>query len=1090
MNPLPRHQEIYSAQIPALTMLVNLGWEFVPPDEVLAMRGGKTQEVVLKEVFRAELRKRRFVYAGKQHALSEQSIDGIVQEMCSPGLNEGLLKANERIYNHLLYGISVTEFVDGKRVNPTIPLVNWQEVEQNSFLFTEEFVVQRSGGVETRRPDMVCFVNGIPWAVIEAKRPDAQAHKGPTVKAGISQHLRNQRPDEIPQLFAYSQLLLSIASAEARYGTVETAETFWSVWKDDDFTLPEVSRIKNRKLTSEQQERLFVQRNEADRDWYHGLIAGGELAVTEQDKLLVGLLSKSRLLEMVRFYSLFDSKIGRIVARYQQVFGIKRLIERVQRRRPDGGREGGVIWHTTGSGKSFTMVFLSKALILHDELKQCRLVVVTDRVDLEDQLSKTFLSGGELAGKKDKIAAMATSGKGLARQIGKGNQRIIFSLVQKFNTATKLPECYNSDPNIIVLVDEGHRSQEGENHALMKRSLPKAAFVAFTGTPLLKNDKTENKFGKIIHAYTMQQAVEDKAVTKLLYEERIPDLELNERAIDRWFARITEGLTETQKADLKRKYTRKGEVYKSEDRMRLIALDLANHLVKNVHEELKAQLACNSKENAIFYKNELDKIGLFESAVVMSPPDTREGNTSVEEKDAPVVSRWWKENVGTQEEKKYTKAVKDAFARKDGPRLLIVVSKLLTGFDEPRNSVLYIDKSLKQHELLQAIARVNRLHPDKDFGYLISYRGETLKELDTTIGKYQNLASRTQGGYDIKDLEGLYHQMSSEYKQLPHLYDELWAIFTEVENKQDSESMRQVLIPRMEEDEEGAFFDANEKRRDDFGNALREFGRCLKVALQSASFFEDAAFDDKLRRHYKDTLKELTNLWRLVSRDSGESVEYERYANDIRKMMDKHVVGVEIKEPKGRFEVGKMGLKEKPEDWDDQKTRNETDLIKTRITKTIDIELREDPYAKEEFSKLLKATIEEAERLFDNPLKQYWLFKDFEEQVEKRELEEIPNVFAGKPHAQAYYGLFLKCFHEALVSREVDKWTSLAFQVDKMVESAVAENSINPENIENSINTGLLPLLFKQCKTHGLGMEAAKDLVRQIIHIVKLGLDG
>ncbi len=260
---------------------------------------------------------------------------------------------------------------------------------------------------------------------------------------------------------------------------------------------------------------------------------------------------------MVRLYTLFDKKAGKIVARYQQIFGIKRLIERISTKNSKGGREGGVIWHTTGSGKSFTMVFLSKALILHEALKQCRILVVTDRVDLEDQLSKTFVSGGELAGKKDKQNAMATSGKRLAEQIGKGTERIMFSLIQKFNSATKLPECVNTSSDFIVLIDEGHRSQGGENHVRMKLALPNAAFVAFTGTPLLKDEKTVNKFGPIVHAYTMQRAVEDKTVTPLLYEERIPDLDVNERAIDTWFERITEGLNDQQKADLKRKFAEK-----------------------------------------------------------------------------------------------------------------------------------------------------------------------------------------------------------------------------------------------------------------------------------------------------------------------------------------------------------------------------------------------------------------------------------------------------------------------------------------------------------------------------------------------------
>lgn len=1091
MEYTPKFQEEYSAKLPALALLTNLGWSFLSPDQALAERGGKTDEVVLRQVLRRELAKRRFTYAGKSYSLSEKSIDNLIAEVCSPALNEGLLTANEKIYNHLVYGISVTEFVDGKKVSPTIALIDWQNLANNRFVFTEEFTVTRSGGVESRRPDIVCFVNGIPLVVIEAKRPDGNAKKGPTIDEGISQSLRNQRHDEIPLLFAYSQLLLSINGNEGRYGTCGTPQKFWAAWREEDIPDAEMYAIKNKKLSDQYLRNLFGHRPAKDLDWYQNLISEGELAVTGQDQLLISLLSPDRLLEMTRYFILFDKKAGKIVARYQQVFGIKRLIERINTRNPAGGREGGVIWHTTGSGKSFTMVFLSKALILHESLKQCRIVVVTDRVDLETQLSKTFASGGELAGKKDKEAAMATSGKRLAEQIGKGTERIIFSLIQKFNTATKMPECVNNSSDIIVLIDEGHRSQGGENHIRMKQALPNAAFVAFTGTPLLKDDKTTNKFGPIVHAYTMQRAVEDKTVTPLLYEERIPDLDVNERAIDSWFERITEGLSDKQKADLKRKFAKKGQVYSVDDRIRLIALDIANLFVKNVDEGLKAQLACDSKLSAIKYKQYLDEAGLFESAVVMSPPDSREGNTAVDESAAPEVTQWWKKHVGSQDEQAYTKQMIERFDKDDNLKLLIVVDKLLTGFDEPKNAVLYIDKPLKQHNLIQAIARVNRLHPKKKFGLLIDYRG-ILAELDTTIAKYQDLASRTQGGYDINDIAGLYSQMSTEYKRLPQLYKQLWAIFDGVKNKNDIEQLRQVLVPKIEE-QDGELVDVHLKVREDFYEALTAFASCLKVALQSATFFEDKSFSEEDRRHYKETVKQFSSLRQLVQQDAGEKIDYDQYADQVKKLLDKHVVGVEVKEPGGVYEVGKMGQQQKPEDWSEDKTRNETDIIKTRVTRMIEQELQDDPYAQEAFSKLLRQAIEEAEKLFDHPLKQYMLFREFEEQVQERRLDDIPDVFAGNRHAQAYFGVFKKVLPDALAlpdQQVQDKWARLAFDIDREVEVSVAENSINPQNIEADIRKKLLPRMFQECKAIGGGMDQAKKIVEMIVQITRVGLSG
>jgi len=234
----PKFQEEYSAKLPALTLLNNLGWSFISPDQALQKRGGKFDQVILADELKAQLRKRNYQFEGETCSLSEKSIDALFSELSNPGMNEGLLTANEKIYNHLLYGISVTEFVEGKKTNPTIAIIDWQNLHNNSFLFTEEFSVTRAGGIETRRPDIVCFVNGIPLVVIEAKRPDSKSSKGPTVQEGVSQTIRNQRPDEIPLLYTYSQLLVSISGVDARYGTCATPDKFWAAWREEDSRLP------------------------------------------------------------------------------------------------------------------------------------------------------------------------------------------------------------------------------------------------------------------------------------------------------------------------------------------------------------------------------------------------------------------------------------------------------------------------------------------------------------------------------------------------------------------------------------------------------------------------------------------------------------------------------------------------------------------------------------------------------------------------------------------------------------------------------------------------------------------------------------
>ncbi|MDN3491066.1 DEAD/DEAH box helicase family protein, partial [Pseudoalteromonas sp. APC 3694] len=474
------------------------------------------------------------------------------------------------------------------------------------------------------------------------------------------QHIRNQKQDEIPHLYAYSQLLLAINGHEGLYATCGTPEKFWAKWKEEQIPEAEFVRLKNHTLRDEQLNALFNHRPAKDKTDYQSLISAGELTVTDQDRLIVSLLRPERLLDMTRLFTLFDKKAGKIVARYQQVFGIKALIERINTFDDTGARQGGVIWHTTGSGKSFTMVFLSKALIWLEELAKCRVIIVTDRVDLEDQLSRTFASGGVLTD-RDKKDAMATTGKRLAEQIGQGNERVIFSIINKFGSAIKHKDCYNDSPNIIVLVDEGHRSQNGENNIRMQQTLPKAAFIAFTGTPLLKDDKTENKFGKIIHSYTMQQAVEDKTVTPLLYEERIPELNVNDKAIDAWFDRSTSKLSDKQKTDLKRKFSQKGQIYQTADRIMLIAYDIADHFQNFKHQGLKGQLACDSKASAIRYKEALDKIGTVTSVVAMSAPDTREGHDVVDQESKDIVQNWWKANVDKMDEKAYTKAIIEDF---------------------------------------------------------------------------------------------------------------------------------------------------------------------------------------------------------------------------------------------------------------------------------------------------------------------------------------------------------------------------------------------------------------------------------------------
>ena len=1086
IHPTPDTSEEAAAKLPALHILSVLGWDYLSPSDALTQRGSE-RAVILSGVLRDWLARHRFDHKGGRYPLTASGIDQVMRQISATGLGQGLTQANKAIYQHLTLGITVTEFVGGQKASVTVPLIDWADITQNRFQVTEELSVERPAGMGHFRPDLVCYVNGIPLVVIEAKRPVSSTKPAAMVDEGISQHLRNQLGDGIQDLYAYSQLLLSISGVEGRYGTTETAKKFWSSWREEEMLESEMQAIKSTPLPPAHRAAIFADRPQWARNDFDRLHSG-PVALTDQDKLVISLLRPDRLLDFTRRFIFFDRKLGKIAARYQQVQGAKAIIAQVRKQRPDGSREGGVIWHTTGSGKSNLMVFLTKALLLEPELAETRVIVVTDRVDLEKQLSATFLTGGafgsDVATKMDGEKAKVQSGRDLAVRIGSGRERIIFTLLQKFNSATKLPECHNASDKLIVLVDEGHRSQGGENHERMRQALPNAAFIAFTGTPLLKEDKTRSKFGPILHAYTMQRAVEDGAVTPLVYEERKPVVDINAAAIDAWFDKITVGLTDSQKSDLKQKYATRGQVYGAAQRIGLIAWDIATHFNENFAKldlGLKGQLATDSKLSAIRYHAALEATGLVSSAVVISAPDTREGHEDTDEAKQPEVQAWWKKNVGNNAETYETRMIED-FGTEGAPEILIVVDKLLTGFDEPRNAVLYIDKHLKGHNLLQAIARVNRLHDAKQFGVLVDYRG-ILAELDTSIRDYQDLAEQTQGGYEINDLVGTISNISTEYKRLPALHDALWAIFAGVTNKSDREQFRRVLVPKLADDGTGLSIDVNQKVREDFYDALTEFGMCLKLALSSRSFFEDGAFSEDLIARYKRDLKFFTEVRIQAKRDAQETVDFSVYENQIRRLVDNQVVGHKISEPEGVILVGDIGQNDDPEDWTDEKTRTEADLIKTRIRKTIEQDLIDDPYAQRVFSDLLKEAIREAEALFNHPNKQYTLFKDLEARVGHRSTPGVPDRFAGRPMAQSYYGVFLETLGASQDRFTEDELVTEAIRVEDTVDNAIKTHSITPGGIEAEIRRSLLPHYFKFFG----GLDAATALIDQIITVVRAG---
>lgn len=714
--PAPSSSEVPISQIPALQLLQKLGYTYLSPEEVAVERRGKQRFVLLEGILTQQLKRlNSFEVRGQKHRFSEESIAKAVEMLREP-LYDGLVRTSEKVYDLLTLGESFEQKVGDEMRSPQLRFIDWDHPFNNTFHVTAEYEVEREGSHKTRRPDIVCFVNGIPFVVIECKRPDDKH----SMESAISQHLRNQEPGEIPQLFLYSQLLLGLNKNEGMYATTGATRKFWARWQELPAAPDSIREIVNVPPRPEDHKKLFAGIFSWAREEFESK-ASKTQEPTGQDRFLWSLCRPERVIELSRQFVLYDEG-GAVkkVARYQQYFAVKRTLERVRQRGPEGMRKGGVIWHTQGSGKSLTMVMLGKALALDKGIENPRIVLVTDRIDLDDQIWKTFHQCG-------KDPQQAKTGKHLMELLSGDKADVITSIINKFQAASKASSNFTiEDNNIFVLVDESHRSQYGEANTRMQKILPNACFIGFTGTPLMikkprggksSERDTALKFGGFIDpAYTIRDAVRDGAVVPLLYEGRHVMQDVNQKGVDSMFEALSEGLTPEQKADLKKKFTGRGELNRLESRLYLIAWDISQDYSRNWQGTgFKAQLTASGKNEAIKLKRLLDDFGKISSEVVISGPDDREGDD--ESKADETVLRFWKammEKYGS--EKEYNRAIIESFKKGDSPEVLIVVDKLLTGFDAPRNRVLYIARSLKDHTLLQAIARVNRLHPGKDNG--------------------------------------------------------------------------------------------------------------------------------------------------------------------------------------------------------------------------------------------------------------------------------------------------------------------------------------------------------------------------------------
>jgi type I restriction enzyme R subunit len=763
----PAIDEDRTSQLPALQLLQRLGYTYLTPAEADTLRGGRRSEVLLLGVLEEVLPRINTIrYRGEEQPFSGGNIAAGIAALRDV-LYDGLVRTNEKVYDQVMLGKALQQSVLGDTKSFTLRYIDWERPENNTYHVTEEFEVERTASKETLRPDLVLFVNGIPFAVIECKRPVIGGQREP-VEQAISQHLRNQKDDGIPMLYAYAQLLLAVAPAQdqAMYATTGTAAKFWSQWREEQGREQDdeaIAELINTPLEVVQKDKMFGSRADFAREEYERY-GEAERSVTDQDRLIYALCRPERLLDMTRRYVVFDGGEKK-VPRWQQYFAVQRLLKRVREKDADGRRYGGVVWHTQGSGKSLTMVMLGKVLSLESGLHNQRIILVTDRTDLDEQIKDTFHACGLEPVRAQTAAHLATLLK-------EGKTRVMTTVINKFDALGGVKGLRLDDPDIFVLVDESHRTQYGTFHAKMKKVLPRACYIGFTGTPLTKGAKTTvSKFGGFIQpVYTIRDAVADKAVVPLLYEGRMVPLEVNEFAIDAWFEKITANLSKAQAADLKRKFATSDHVSRAEQRVMAIAWDISCHFRDNWKGTgFKAQLVTRRKHIALLYKKYLDEFGMVTSQVLISGPDDREGHESTEEsaedlkdKTDRKVQLFWKDMMsryGTEEA--YNKTVIRSFKGEGDPEIIIVVDKLLTGFDAPRNTVLYLDRDLKEHTLLQAIARVNRLHEGKDFGYIIDYQG-VLANLDGALALYDKLP-----GFDKEDIEGTLTDLSETITARP-----------------------------------------------------------------------------------------------------------------------------------------------------------------------------------------------------------------------------------------------------------------------------------------------------------------------------------
>lgn len=1054
--------EKHLSQIPALQTLINLGYEFLTPTEALRERQNRTSNVLLENILRNQLKEiNRIRYKANEFLFSEENVQSAIQKLKNIKY-DGLLKTNEAIYDLLTLGTAMEQTIEGHSKSFTMNYIDWRNPSRNKFHVTVEYSVERSRSTDTARPDIVLFVNGIPFCVIECKAPNID------VDQAVSQSIRNQNDEYIPKLFVYSQLVMAINKNSAKYATTGTASKFWSKWREsilekDKHELNKIQSIINQTIDNEVISKIATTLN-VDIN-----ILNKNRLVTEQDKTIFSLCRPERLLELAWKFTVFDGGIKKI-ARYQQYFVIKSALKRVKIFNDEGFRKGGIVWHTQGSGKSLTMVMLTRNLALDPDIMNPRIVLVTDRDDLDKQLGNTFIACGL-------DAKRATSGKNLVELVSEKSASIITTLVHKFDKAYTFKKYQDLSSDIFILVDESHRTQFGLFSARMRQIFPKACYMGFTGTPLMKKEKNNfSKFGKLLQPhYSITQAVEDGAVVPLLYEGRDVEITQNKKAIDLWFERHTKGLTKEQQADLKKKYARAEMLNKVDQVIYMRAFDISEHFRSNWQGTgFKAQLVAPNKISALKYYSFFNEIDIVSSEVVISPPDMREGYDEIDDDPKDEVVKFWQKMMKRYgKEDEYTKQLINQFKHGNDPEILIVVDKLITGFDAPRNTVLYLCRMLKEHTLLQAIARVNRLHEGKEFGYIVDYIS-VLGELDNALTMYSAL-----DGFDESDIVGALSSINSEIEKLPTHFSNLWEIFKTVKHSSDEEEYELLL--------------ADDELREEFYSRLSEYSKTLSIALSADKFLLET--EERTLYMYRSDLRKFQSLKKSVKLRYADAIDYRDYEPKIIKLMNTQIQANEVyqlNKPVNIFN-DKMFNQVKEEQGvylTKKSTASKADTIAHATTKAIIEKMDEDPAFYEKFSKLIQKAIDDfkAKRISD--LEYLNKAVEIRDKVVGKVHEDVPEIISSNENAMAYFGVLKPFLEKHVVGKEnIDSISAdTAMTINNILIKHKKVNFWDDEDVLNQTENEIDDYLYDEIKTNKgipLTVNDMDGIIEKVLQVAK-----